>query len=817
MITERNIGILKPLKNSLVLLIFLCCSVNTFSQITSPIADYTQPTQYTNGMANDEIFVFCSPDVNGNAVTGSLSATPTIAGPGYTFDWGLYDSNTYTYTSFLTENGQTSTIANLASGGYNVTITNDAGETETFITWVYVSIVDVSISLTLDPVNPGCEPFEVNGTINASGFTYWDPVDPGAAPFIIDANTTIEICFNANHTYVSDLGFVLVGPPGCGSPGVTLSPNPQVINNANGCCCNSGNNINNLCFNSNSVNQLNMCGSGTPLGGTYGFYNGNFPGMGGANYPQGGISALYGCNAAEGGWAIQIYDCIGADVGALTGVTITFTNGPSQIVYSSGAINSTINDNSCTPGTASIYVVPMTTVINPDPQQVPNSGTLTYQLGLNGNPVSLAQGTNSFTQTVDPIPTYDEWYYLFIQDQLGCSAIDSVMFELTGYADATINDINPTNQLCTEAAPVQLTSVTSGGTWSGNGVNATGIFSAATAGVGLHTITHTIDDPCGDVQTMDISVSDLVVTISSSTDALCNASCDGDATVVDQNGTAPFQFLWDDMAAQSTATATNLCAGIYNVAVLDANGCAATAQAVISEPTAIVGNAVMDIQSNCNLPDGQASVTANGGTVANDYSYAWNTVPVQNTAVATGLVPAIYTVSITDDNGCVVTADAVITSTPGFTIDIPTFTGATCRQGCDGSADLTVSNGAVLPTTYLWSNGQTTTTASLLCAGDYTVTVTDDVGCEATASVTISEPTLVTTQPTVSTSPICIGEGSDLTSGVSGGTTPYATYLWTAVPADGSLTNIENPTVSPIVSTVYSVIATDANGCVSVV
>lgn len=159
-------------------------------QISAPLAEYTEPTQYTNAMPNDEIFVFCSPDINGNIVTGSLTANATISGPDYTFEWGLYDELTHTYTVFQTENGvPTSTITGLTTGGYNVTITNNTGESQTFITWLYVSIVDVSISLILDPINPGCEPFDVNGTINASGFTYWDPLEPGVAPFVVDGNT----------------------------------------------------------------------------------------------------------------------------------------------------------------------------------------------------------------------------------------------------------------------------------------------------------------------------------------------------------------------------------------------------------------------------------------------------------------------------------------------------------------------------------------------------------------------------------------------------------------------------------------------------
>ena len=879
----------------LLLAFVIGSSVDTRGQITSNTSDYVQPTQYTNGVANDQIFVFCSPDINGNTVSGQLTATPTIAGPGFSYDWGLYDDVTHVYTSFQTGNGPTSTVSNLASGGYRVTITNNAGQSQTFITWVYVSTVGVDISLNLDPTNPGCEPFDVNGTINASGFTYWDPVPPGAAPFIVDANTTITVCFSANHTYVSDLGFVLVGPPSCGSPSVTLSPNPEVINVANGCCCNSGNNVNNLCFSTANTNQLNMCSSGTPLSGTFGFHSGGYFSANGPNYPQGGAANLYGCNAAEGGWAVQIYDCIGADVGALTNATITFSNGTSTINYASGPINSAINDNSCDPTTASIYVVPLTTPINPNPQQVPNSGTLTYQLGLNGSPVSLAPGTNSFTQTIDPIPTYDEWYYLFIQDQLGCSAIDSVMFDFTGYADATINPINPTNQLCTGNNPVQLTAVTAGGVWSGTGVDAAGMFDPAAVGTGTYTITYTIPDPCGDVQTMDIIVGDLTattsstpsictaengtasftpltgtapytynwsttpvqttqtavnlspgnydvtvldfdgcsltstvtvgfdpsnltVTIPNSTNALCNGSCDGTATAVELGGTAPYQYVWDDPSNQQTALSTGLCAGTYNVGIADVNGCLATAQITITEPSAIVANAVMDMQSNCGNPDGEASVTANGGTVANDYTYTWNSVPVQTNSVATGLVPTTYTASVTDDNGCSESVNVDVTSTPSFTASITSFVNASCFQSCNGTATVAVTASAIQPLTYSWNSipPQNTASATNLCAGNYQVTVTDAVNCVATANVTISEPVKLSATATTSASPICIGESSNLNAIVTGGTTPYASYTWTSVPNDPTLVaSSQNPTVSPVFTTAYTLIVSDANGCIS--
>ena len=73
-------------------------------------------------------------------------------------------------------------------------------------------------------------------------------------------------------------------------------------------------------------------------------------------------NTIYGASAATPGWAVQIYDCEEADVGALTRATITFVGetecGTATFEYDSGPIYSPINDNSCNAASASLYVVP---------------------------------------------------------------------------------------------------------------------------------------------------------------------------------------------------------------------------------------------------------------------------------------------------------------------------------------------------------------------------------------------------------------------------------------------------------------------------
>jgi len=78
----------------------ICCLIFAFfckvsyAQISSPTSDYSTPTVYTNGSPNDVIYGFCTPDVNGNPVTGSLSATAGVAN--CTFIWTIFDPVTNT-------------------------------------------------------------------------------------------------------------------------------------------------------------------------------------------------------------------------------------------------------------------------------------------------------------------------------------------------------------------------------------------------------------------------------------------------------------------------------------------------------------------------------------------------------------------------------------------------------------------------------------------------------------------------------------------------------------------------------------------------
>ena len=351
----------------LFLYLFLFLNTILLSQITPNGNSGVRPTVYTNGSPNNSIFIWC-----GTGNIGSLSYTPTSGTAPYTFNWFQYSNTSFSWTSYTTQNGNTSTVNNLPSGGYRIEVYSSNGTlVGCDIAWVWI----VNNQVTANNTQVSCGSTNLIGTNNVtpSSFSYYNPPPPQS---LINVNTQITVCFTGTHTWVSDLGFYLIGPSSCGSPTITLSPNPGTV-------CNSGNNFNNLCFTNAPSPNFNVCNATTPLTGTYDSY-GN---------PSTNINwaPLIGCNASQGGWRVQVFDCINLDFGTLTNATITFSNltsvcgSPTTITYNSGTINSTINDNSCTAGSASVY-------------QVPPPNNLTTPITINGT--TVRQWTSSPTSTI---------------------------------------------------------------------------------------------------------------------------------------------------------------------------------------------------------------------------------------------------------------------------------------------------------------------------------------------------------------------------------------------------------------------------------
>ena len=143
---------------------------------------------------------------------------------------------------------------------------------------------------------------------------------------------------------------------------------------------------------------------------------------------------------------------------------------------------------------------------------------------------------------------------------------------------------------------------------------------------------------------------------------------------------------------------------------------------------------------NCNGgSDGTATAIPSGGTPG--YSWLWDDPGNQITSTAAGLIAGIYSVTITDTNGCTVTGFDTINE-PALLIGFLDITNETALNANDGSAWV-IAIGGTPPHSYLWMPGLLTSDSITgLAAGTYTVTITDANGCTFVDSATVNSGTV---------------------------------------------------------------------------
>ncbi|MFZ7115034.1 MAG: SBBP repeat-containing protein [Bacteroidota bacterium] len=211
--------------------------------------------------------------------------------------------------------------------------------------------------------------------------------------------------------------------------------------------------------------------------------------------------------------------------------------------------------------------------------------------------------------------------------------------------------------------------------------------------------------------------------LSVSTANKCTGQCDGVA-VASVIGQGPFTYFWSTVPAQTSDTATGLCAGIYEVMTTDASGCTVTAFVTLNDPLPLVLSATSSDALCAGACDGIASASATGES---PFQYSWNTSPVQTGENATGLCAGNYTVTVIDSLGCTTTSNIAVGEPQPIQLTA-TVTNSTCIGCADGSIDVTVNGGTPLYS-YLWDIGEITEDLSILLAGTYELCVTDDNGC----------------------------------------------------------------------------------------
>jgi len=161
-------------------------------------------------------------------------------------------------------------------------------------------------------------------------------------------------------------------------------------------------------------------------------------------------------------------------------------------------------------------------------------------------------------------------------------------------------------------------------------------------------VTVTDAQGCSNSTTVFVGSQGNLTVSGSATDASCTND-NGTATATPSGGMGPFTYSWSN--GGTTQTITGLSAGTYTVTVTSAEGCVGVTTVVVGGGiTTLDGNA-SSTATDCGVNDGTATVTATGGVAP--YTYLWSNGAT--TATIMNLPPAIYSVTITDAEGCTVT------------------------------------------------------------------------------------------------------------------------------------------------------------------
>ncbi len=413
-------------------------------------------------------------------------------------------------------------------------------------------------------------------------------------------------------------------------------------------------------------------------------------------------------------------------------------------------------------------------------------------------------------------------YTVTVTDDNACS--DTISIEITEPTAIVPMAIALEHVSCNGGSDGEAEASATGGTealdydyeWSTTPLQNTPIATGLSAGI--YTVTITDDNNCSNTTTVEITEPDIIVPdVIVLQHVPCSGGSDGEAEASATGGTISidYSYEWSTVPVQNTATATGLSVGTYTVTIRDDNNCTSTISVDITEPSLIVPsvNLLQDVSCNGGA-DGEAEASATGGTIATDYTYEWSTVPVQNTAMATGLNVGTYTVTITDDNNCTSTISIDINEPPLLVPAVSLVQDVSCFGGSDGSAEASATGGTIaLDYTYQWSTNpvQNTAIANGLSAGSYTVTITDDNDCSEIISITINEPDELVPAVAVLQDVSCFGgsDGSAEASATGGLTAVDYTYEWNTIP-------VQNTAIATGLSVgTYTVIITDDNNCSS--
>ncbi len=309
-----------------------------------------------------------------------------------------------------------------------------------------------------------------------------------------------------------------------------------------------------------------------------------------------------------------------------------------------------------------------------------------------------------------------------------------------------------------------------------------------------------------------------------STDISCNGGSDGSISISTSGGAGGYTYLWVGQSSGPVSTdedPVNLLADTYSLTVTDGSGCYRDLPAFVTltqpDPLAILVNSTTPVSCNGGN-DGSAQITVAGGTAP--YTFAWSGATSAYTSTEedpTAMPADVFSVTITDDNGCIQAFPNVLAiSEPApITMTVDGSTDVSCFGGLDGQILMTPAGGTP-PYTIQWLGSFTGHSSSAedpldLIADTYSLTITDNNLCIATFPdiVIIGEPAQLNVSLDLVVHVDCYGAATGSIDITPSGGTPSYLFAWSS--PNGFTGTTED--ISGLAAGVYSLTITDDHGC----
>lgn len=364
-----------------------------------------------------------------------------------------------------------------------------------------------------------------------------------------------------------------------------------------------------------------------------------------------------------------------------------------------------------------------------------NTGSIDMTVVGGVFPYNFLWSNAEITEDISNLTTAN--YAVSISDENGCFHSDSV--EITEPLSALSSYDNIVIPSCYATSDGTINLTVNGGTvpysylWS-TGDTVENIYNLS-GGNYNYTVTDvngcTLSDVVQVVPPDQIGISAQITVVS------CFEGSDGIIDLSIAGGSAGYSFMWtnsDFVLSVGSEDLVNFSADTYIVEVTDSMGCTNSTSYILEEPEELILELDVHNVSCFGANDGYIDAWVSEGNDGG-YTYEWSTGEVLSTVI-NNLAPGEYFISVADTKGCFVNDTAIIIEPDLIAIGFE-MTPVSCRDQIDGIIELLVVGG-MGGYTYEWSNATSSVINDELLGGEYSVTVTDMVGCEMDTTIEVT-------------------------------------------------------------------------------